>query len=158
VTVPSLEASLAALGRCLDRLRVRDAFLALDADGVTLTTVSGATPLATVSYSRRRLARLATVQARRPAPVRRPSELARREDLLRLAGRELARHGGHSAFIVLYDDLLIVDHDGYGAATSVQYRRAEAERAREPAPALSASPAPGCRGRCSEPSRAGRSA
>ena len=60
MTAPSCEAWLAALGRCLDRLRIRDAFLLLDADGVTLTTVRGATPLATVSYGRRRLARLAT--------------------------------------------------------------------------------------------------
>jgi hypothetical protein len=143
VTEPSCEAWLAAIGRCLDRLRIRDAFLVLDADGVTLTTVSGATPLATVSYGRQRLARLATNQARRRPPARRAAELARREDLLRLAGRELARQGGRGAFIVVYDDLLIVDHDGYGVTASVQYRRPDAERVGELIAALSASPAVG---------------
>jgi hypothetical protein len=143
VTAPSCEAWLAALGRCLDRLRIRDAFLTLDADGVTVTIVRGATPLVTVSYGRRRLERLATNQARRRPPARSSSDHAPREDLLRLAGRELARQGGHAAFIVLYDDLLIVDHDSYGAAASIQYPRPAAARVGEPAAALSASPAGG---------------
>lgn len=132
------EMCLDALGWYLDQRQVRDAFITVDAEGVTVTPVQAATVGAPRRFRYRHLLRLAGLTRRRPVAWSAAGGLPR-QALLGLAGRELDRRGGHLAFIVLYEDLLIVDFDGYGPAQRIVYRAAGPATAGAAEPVLSAS-------------------
>ena len=119
MTTSVREMGLDALGWYLDQRHVRDAFIAVDAEGVTVMPIRAATAGTPRRVRHRHLLRLAGLSRRRaaaPAAGGLP-----RQALLALAGREMDRRGGHLAFIVLYEDLLIVDFDGYGPAQRIIY-------------------------------------
>lgn len=125
------EDGLAALGWLLDRRGIRDAFITLAPTGVNVTRVRDGQPLPTRHFRPNHLSRLADFarrQAGQPGP--RPFH-SPRESVLRLAGRMLDEERCHSAFIVVYDDLLLVDDDRYavGAPDQATTRTVTATRA-----------------------------
>jgi hypothetical protein len=105
------EDDLAALGWLLDRRRVRDCFISLDPTGASVTVVEGACAVGTRFYRLGRLSRLASVVGRRPRAGLPALSHSPRQSLLRLAGRALDDQRCRAAFIVIYDDLLLIDDD-----------------------------------------------
>lgn len=115
------EETLDALGRLLDQRDVRNAFISLDAEGIEVTPFQAARPGAPFRFShdqlRQRAANPDQVVTRSAAWEHQPTCA----ELLALAGRELDRRRCSRAFIVVYDDLLIVNLDGYGPGEMVIY-------------------------------------
>jgi hypothetical protein len=116
------EEQLSAIGWLLDQQRVRDAFISVGAADVTVTPVRAGVPRSAIVYRLGDLPRLVPLERLR-AETHRPVAPGDREGLLRLVGRELARQGCRAAFIVLYDEAVIVDCDDPTGAGSLVFTR-----------------------------------
>jgi hypothetical protein len=113
---------LRALGKRLDSQLIGNAFLAIDPFGVTVTPVDGRVPGTSTVYDSTALADIAKLMETSPATDLLADESAGcHERAMSLVSRAMAERNCPSAFVVVYEGLLIITCDGQEGSASIVY-------------------------------------